>query len=71
MNNFYEMATVVLGCVVVAQYVAIKNIKWDRHKILYVFERVAVRDWAVQITKEGYEVVNEDGKLQFRAKRHG
>jgi hypothetical protein len=71
MNNFYEMATVVLGCVVVAQYVAIKNIKWDRHKILYVFERVAVRDWAVQLTKEGYEVVNEDGKLQFRAKRHG
>jgi hypothetical protein len=71
MDNFYEIATVVLGCVVVAQYVALQSIKWDRHKILYVFERVAVRDWAVQLTKEGYEVVNEDGKLQFKVKRHG
>ena len=71
MDNFYEVATIVLGCVVVAQYIAIKSIRWDRQKILYVFERVAVRDWAVQLTKEGYEVVNEDGELQFRVKKHG
>lgn len=71
MDNFYEMATIVLGCVVVAQYITIKTIKWDRQKILYVFERVVVRDWAVQLTKEGYEVVNEDGELQFRVKKHG
>lgn len=58
MNNFYEIATIVLGCVVVAQYVSKKIL---RQKMLYMLDRIARRDWAIELTEGGYAVLDEEG----------
>lgn len=68
MNNFYEITTIVLGCVVIAQYIAGKKRKYDMQKFLYMLDRVANRDWAIERTGTGYTIVDEDGDILFRVK---
>jgi hypothetical protein len=58
MDNFYEIATIVLGCVVVAQYFSKKIL---RQKMLYMLDRIARRDWAIELTEGGYAVLDEEG----------
>ena len=62
MDNFYEIATIVLGCVVVAQHVSKKILK---QKMLYMLDRIARRDWAIELTEGGYAVLDEDGDKIF------
>ena len=68
MNNFYEITTIVLGCVVIAQYIAAKKRRYDMQKFLYMLDRVANRDWAIERTGTGCTVVDEDGDILFRVK---
>jgi hypothetical protein len=62
MNNFYEITTIVLGCVVIAQYVSKKIL---RQKMLYMLDRIARRDWAIELTESGYAVLDEEGDKIF------
>lgn len=65
MDNFYEMATIVLGCVVVAQYVAKKKIERLTQRMFYMLDRLARKDWTIRATAEGYMVTDEDGDKVF------
>jgi hypothetical protein len=65
MDNFYEMATVVLGCVVVAQYVAKKKIERLTQRMFYMLDRLARKDWTIRSTSDGYMVTDEDGDKVF------
>lgn len=62
MNDFYEIATIVLGCVVVAQYFSKKIFK---QKVMYMLDRIARRDWAIELTESGYAVLDEEGDKIF------
>lgn len=62
MNNFYEIATIVLGCVVIAQYFSKKIFK---QKVMYMLDRIARRDWAIELTESGYAVLDEEGDKIF------
>lgn len=66
MNNFYEITTVVLGCVVIAQYLAGKR---RMHRYMYMLDRIANRDWAIESTGNGYTVRDEDGDTLLRVNR--
>jgi hypothetical protein len=65
MDNFYEMATIVLGCVVVAQYVAKKKIERLTQRMFYMLDRLARKDWTIRSTSDGYMVTDEDGDKVF------
>lgn len=65
MDNFYEMATIVLGCVVVAQYVAKKKIERLTQRMFYMLDRLARKDWTIRTTADGYMVTDEDGDKVF------
>lgn len=71
MDNFYEITTIVLGCVVIAQFIAAKKRKYDMQKFLYMLDRVANRDWAIERTGTGYAIVDEDGGVLFKVKNNG
>jgi hypothetical protein len=65
MDNFYEMATIVLGCVVVAQYMAKKKIERLTQRMFYMLDRLARKDWTIRTTADGYMVTDEDGDKVF------
>ncbi len=65
MDNFYEIATIVLGCVVVAQYVAKKKIERLTQRMFYMLDRLARKDWTIRSTSDGYMVTDEDGDKVF------
>lgn len=75
MDNFYEMATIVLGCVVIAQYVAKKKIERLTQRMFYMLDRLAQKDWTIRSTSDGYMVTDEDGDKVFnvtdKSKRRG
>lgn len=74
MDNFYEMATVVLGCVVVAQYMAKKKNERLTQRMFYMLDKLAHKDWIIRTTTEGYIVTDEDGDKVFDVKdrrKHG
>ena len=41
MDNFYEMATIVLGCIVIAQYVAKKKIERLTQRMFYMLDKLS------------------------------
>jgi hypothetical protein len=65
MDNFYEIATIVLGCVVVAQYVAKKKIERLTQRMFYMLDKLAHKDWTIRSTSDGYMVTDEDGDKVF------
>ncbi len=65
MDNFYEMATIVLGCIVIAQYVAKKKIERLTQRMFYMLDRLAQKDWTIRSTSDGYMVTDEDGDKVF------
>ena len=71
MNNFYEIATIVLGCAVIAQYMARK--KHDRllQRMFYMMDKLAHKDWVIRTTTEGYIVTDEDGDKVFDVRDRG
>jgi hypothetical protein len=75
MDNFYEIATIVLGCVVIAQYVAKKKIERLTQRMFYMLDRLAQKDWTIRSTSDGYMVTDEDGDKVFnvtdKSKRRG
>ena len=75
MNNFYEIATIVLGCIVIAQYMARKKIERLTQRMFYMLDRLAHKDWTICSTSDGYMVTDEDGDKVFnvtdRSKRRG
>ena len=74
MDNFYEMATVVLGCVVVAQYMAKKKNERLTQRMFYMLDKLAHKDWIIRTTTEGYIVTDEGGDKVFDVKdrrKHG
>jgi hypothetical protein len=68
MNNFYEIATIVLGCVVVGQYLAKKKHRLDMQRYMHMLDRIAREDWTIHRTVEGYYVKDEDGDKVFSVK---
>ena len=72
MSDFYEIATIVLGCVVVVQYMAKKKIERLTQRMFYMLDRLAHKDWAIRSTSDGYAVTDEDGDKVFNvSKRRG
>ena len=75
MDNFYEMATIVLGCVVVVQYMAKKKHARKIQAMCYMLDQLAHRKWVIRTTIEGYAVFDEEGDTRFKAvdrsKQHG
>lgn len=70
MENFYEMATIVLGCVVIAQYMAKKKLRLDMQRCLHLLDRIAQKDWTIHVTSEGYKVLDEEGDIRFSVRDH-
>ena len=74
MDNFYEMATIVLGCMVVAQYMAKKKNERLTQRMLYMLDKLAHKDWTIRATADGYMVTDEDGDKVFNVtdrRKHG
>jgi hypothetical protein len=68
MDNFYEIATIVLGCVVIAQFLAKKKHRLDMQRYMHMLDRIAREDWTIHRTGEGYYVKDEDGDKVFSVK---
>jgi len=71
MDNFYEMATIVLGCAVIAQYMAKKKIERLTQRMFYMMDKLAHKDWVIQTTDDGYMVTDEEGDKVFSVKDKG
>ena len=70
MENFYEMATIVLGCVVIAQYMARKKHRLDMQRYMHMLDRIAQKDWTIHPTSDGYKVTDGDGDIRFSVHDH-
>jgi hypothetical protein len=68
MDNFYEMTTIVLGCVVIAQYMGSKKHRLDMQRYMHMLDRIAKGDWSIYRTNEGYHVEDEVGDKVFSVK---
>lgn len=66
MENFYEMATIVLGIAVIVQYFALKKKNSVAQKMMFTLDKVAQKKWHIRETTEGYEVTDEDGDRVIR-----
>jgi hypothetical protein len=66
MENFYEIATIVLGCWVIVLHLAKKRARRMVFKLTYCIDRIAHRKWEVFKTNDGFEVVDSaDGEVML------
>lgn len=68
MNELYELATVVLGCVVVGQYMHIRKQTSLRHKLFFTLHKLAERKWIVEQEGDGFIVFDDEGHRMIGAK---
>lgn len=66
MENFYEIATIVLGVWVIVLHLAKKRHKRMVYKLTYCIDRIAHRKWEAFKTDEGFQVVDSaDGEVML------
>lgn len=66
MDNFYEIATIVLGCVVIAQYFRLKKHNRTAQHMMHTINQISRKAWVIRETSEGFEVLDEDGDRVVR-----
>jgi hypothetical protein len=71
MNELYELATVVLGCVVVGQYLHIRKQSYIKQKLFFTLHQLAERKWKVEEQDGGFIVYSDDGTQVIAAKFMG
>ena len=66
MENFYEMATIVLGVWVLVLHAARKKHRRMVMKLTFCIDRIAHRKWKAVETNDGFEVIDtEDGEVML------
>jgi hypothetical protein len=61
MNEFYEVATIVLGCIVVLQYIRIRKRDAHTHRLSFTLHQIAERKWTVETETGGFVVLDDGG----------
>lgn len=68
MNDMYELATIMLGCVVVMQYIHIRKQVSIKQKLFFTLHQLAERKWKVEMGDGGFVVYDDDGDRVMGAK---
>jgi len=63
MDNFYEIATIVLGCIVVGQHFRMKKHSRRAQRLLLSLDKIAHKEWHVVTTSDGFEVTDKNGEM--------
>jgi hypothetical protein len=66
MENFYEMATIVLGCWVIVLHMAKNKHRRMVYKLTTCIDKIAHRKWEAFETNDGFEVIDSaDGEVML------
>lgn len=66
MENFYEIATIVLGCWVVVLHLQKKRVRRMVFRLTTCIDNIAHRKWKAVETKDGFEVIDSsDGEIML------
>jgi hypothetical protein len=61
MDNFYEIATIVLGVWNVVIHLKLQAKRRQTQRLMYSLDKIAHKEWQIVMTKGGFEVTDKDG----------